>query len=102
MTAATRRVLAELFAVTLSETPYGGQARSYEALGTVWLAPGPMRARQRSGPNGQRRIEGRRAISAPDPRLTAGRVLAFEGANWRIVAVATVRTDIELDLERLS
>lgn len=102
MTAATRRVLAELFAVTLSETPYGGQARSYEALGSVWLAPGPMRARQRSGPDGQRRIEGRRTISAPDPRLTAERVLTFEGANWRIVAVAKVRADVELDLERLS
>ena len=33
---------------------------------------------------------------------TAGRVLEFEGASWRIVAVATVRTDVELDLERLS
>ena len=102
MTVGERRVLAELFAVTVADTPYGGQARTYDPLGTVWLAPGPLRARQRSGPDGQRRIEGRRAKAAPDPRLTAGRVLAFEGGHWRIAAVATVRTDVELDLERLA
>ena len=91
-----------LSSVTVAETPYGGQARSYEPLGTVWLDPGKVVGRQRNGPDGTRRIETRRATAGLDPRLNAGRVLEFDGVRWRIVAAALTPVDTDLELERLA
>jgi hypothetical protein len=102
VSAAARRVLAELHAVTVAETPYGGQAQSYELLGQVWLAPGKVGGRRRNGPDGQQRIETRRVTAGLDPRLNAGRVLEFEGVRWRIMAVSTGPADADLELERLT
>ncbi|MFW2342314.1 phage head-tail adapter protein [Brevundimonas sp.] len=102
MNAAARRVLAALYAVTVAETPYGGQARTYELLGQIWLNPGKVGARRRSGPDGQKRIETRRATAGPDPRLNSGRVLAVEGVRWRILAVSAGPAETELELERLT
>lgn len=102
MSAAERRVLAALYSVTVVETPYGGQARTYELLGQIWLAPGKVGGRRRNGPDGQQRIETRRVTAGLDPRLNAGRVLEVEGVRWRILAVATGPADTDLELERLA
>lgn len=102
MSAAERRVLAALYAVAVVETPYGGQARTWELLGEIWLNPGKVGGRRRSGPDGQQRIETRRVTAGLDPRLNAGRVLEFEGVRWRIVAVSTGPADTDLELERLA
>jgi hypothetical protein len=72
------RVLATLYAVCVSETPYGGQARTYELLGQIWLNPGKVGGRRRNGPDGQQRVETRRVTAGLDPRLNAGRVLEGE------------------------
>ncbi len=102
MNAAARRVLAALYAVTVAETPYGGQARTYELLGQIWLAPGKVGGRRRNGPDGQQRIETRRVTAGLDPRLDAGRVLEVEGVRWRILAVSAGPAETELELERLA
>jgi len=102
VSAAARRVLAALYAVTVAETPYGGQARTYELLGQIWLNPGKVGGRRRSGPDGQQRIETWRVTTGLDPRLNAGRVLEFEGVRWRILAVTTGPAETDLELERLA
>lgn len=102
MSAAGRRVLAALYAIAVVETPYGGQARTYELLGQIWLNPGKVGGRRRSGPDGLQRIETRRVTAGLDPRLNAGRVLEFEGVRWRIAALAAGRTETDMDLERLA
>ena len=101
MTAARRRVLAALYAVTVAETPYGGQARTYELLGQIWLNPGKVGGRRRGGPDGQQRIETQRVTAGLDPRLNAGRVLEFDGVRWRITGVAVGHADTDLELEQL-
>lgn len=100
MTAGRRRVLAQLQVVTEVETPYGGQARSREPLGAVWLAPERVTARRRDGAAGERRMEVRRATTLVDGRLVTGRVLEFEGALWRIASVRVGALETELELER--
>jgi hypothetical protein len=102
VSAAERRVLAALYAVCVSETPYGGQARTYELLGQIWLNPGKVGGRRRNGPDGQQRVETRRMTAGLDPRMNAGRVLEVEGVRWRILAVATGPADTDLELERLA
>ncbi|HAV51338.1 MAG TPA: hypothetical protein DCX75_15240, partial [Brevundimonas sp.] len=62
-------MLAALYAVTVTETPYGGQARTYELLGQIWLNPGKVGGRRRSGPDGQQRIETWRVTTGLAPRL---------------------------------
>ena len=102
MSVAARRVLAALYAVEVVETPYGGQARTWELLGQIWLKPGKVGGRRRSGPDGQQRIETRRVTAGLDPRLNAVRVLEFDGVRWRILAVATGPADTDIELERLA
>ena len=102
MSVAARRVLAALYAVEVVETPYGGQARTWELLGQIWLKPGKVGGRRRSGPDGQQRIETRRVTAGLDPRLNAGRVLEFDGVRWRILAVGTGPADTDIELERLA
>ena len=64
-----------------AETPYGGRAVSWEPLGWAWLKLGARRRRERSEPGGLRAVEVVTAETRSDPRLIAGRVLRFGGAD---------------------
>lgn len=94
------RVLAGLFEGLESQTPYGGRAVSWEPLGSAWLKLGPRRSREKSEAGGARVTERLTAESRADLRLTAGRVLRFSGADWRIRSVETVGGQAILNLER--
>ena len=97
------RVLAELLEATETETPFGGQAVSYETLGSVWLRLDARRRRERSEAGGLGVLETATAEVWTDPRLVEGRVIRFGGADWRIVQV-DVQADrpgrCDLQLER--
>lgn len=94
------KVLASLFEAVESRTPYGGVAVSYEAVGSAWLKLGARRRREKSEPGGLRAIEVVTAETRADPRLIAGRVLSFGGADWRIQTTETVGGRAILMLER--
>lgn len=95
------RLLAGLFEPVESETPAGGRAVSFEALGTVWLALGARRRRERTEAGTARVVEAATAQARADARLSPGRVLRFGGADWRIVAVEEPRPGrAQLSLER--
>ena len=94
------KILAGLFEAVEARTPYGGVAISYEPVGSAWLKLGARRRRERSEPGGVRVVEVVTAESRSDPRLIAGRVLRFGGADWRIQATETVGGRAILMLER--
>ncbi|MDP1914042.1 head-tail adaptor protein [Brevundimonas sp.] len=94
------RVMAGLFSGVESETPYGGQAVSWEPLGSAWLRLGARRRREKSEVGGVRAVETVTAEARSDARLTAGRVLRFGGGDWRIVSGETVGGRAILNLER--
>lgn len=97
------RMLAELLEAVEAETPFGGQAVSYAALGSVWLRLGGRRRRERSEAGGLGVVEVAAAETRTDPRLIEGRLIRFGGADWRIVQV-DVQADkpgrCDLQLER--
>ena len=100
MTARRRALLAQLFEVTEAETPYGGRSLMYEPLGYAWLKVGPVKRRGRAeagtdAATGTRDVEAR-----ADARLTIGRMLRFDGADWRIASGDTVDGRSLLQLER--
>ena len=95
-----RAVLAGLFEGVESETPYGGRAVSWEPLGSAWLKLGARRRRERTEPGGARAVEIVTAETRSDVRLEAGRVLRFDGGDWRIVSGETVGGRAILNLER--
>jgi hypothetical protein len=92
--------LAELFEVIEAQTPYGGRSLNYERIGSVWIRLGPVRRRSRSEAGEAETTETLTAEGRSDPRLTAGRLLRFSGADWRIVATETVGGRAILNLER--
>lgn len=94
------RVLAELFEGVESQTPYGGQAVSWEPLGSAWLKLGPRRLREKNEPGGARATELVTAEARADARLSAERVVRLGGADWRIRSVETVGGQAILNLER--
>ena len=94
------KILAGLFEAVEARTPYGGVAISYEPVGSAWLKLGARRRRERSEPGGVRIVEVVTAETRSDPRLIAGRVLRFGGADWRIQATETVGGRAILMLER--
>lgn len=96
------RILAGLFEGMESRTPYGGRAVSWEALGSAWLKTGPRRRREKSETGGARVTEVLTAEARADVRLTAGRILRFGGADWRIRLVETVGGQAIMNLERAS
>jgi len=96
------RVLAGLFEGLESQTPYGGEAVSWEPIGSAWLKPGPRRRREKNEPGGARVTEVMTAEARADSRLTSERVLRFGGADWRIRSVQTVGGQAILNLERMS
>lgn len=94
------KVLAGLFEGIETETPYGGRAVSWEALGSAWLKLGARRRRERREPGGLRAVEAVTAETRSDARLAAGRMLRFGGGDWRIVSGETVGGRAILNLER--
>lgn len=96
------RILAGLFQPVEAETPYGGRSVSFEATGSAWLKCGARRRTERSEGDQRRAVETMGAEARADARLSAGRVLRFGGADWRIVSVEDVRPGrAKLDLERV-
>ena len=81
------RKLAELLARVEGVTAQGGRAVSYEPLGFVWIAPGPVRRGLRTGGEGVAEVLSRTAECRVDARLTEGRLLRWDGADWRIALV---------------
>lgn len=81
------RVLAELLERIEAETPYGGLAVSYEALGPVWLRLERQQRRERTEAGLTSAVELAVAETRADPRLREGRVIRFGGADWLIAAV---------------
>lgn len=98
---AALKVLAALFDLTESETPYGGRAVSYEPLGWAWLKTGARRRREKSEPGGARTVETVTAETRSDARLIVGRMLRFGGGDWRITTGESVGGRAILGLERM-
>lgn len=96
MIAARLPLLAQLFEVVEAETPYGGRSLTYEPVGSAWLRLGQTRRRERNAAV----VETVSAEGRSDPRLIAGRVLRFGGADWRIISGETVGGRAILNLER--
>lgn len=96
------RRLAELLEPVEAETPMGGLAVSYEPLGFVWLSLQGRRLRTSVDPGAERTEEVARAEARVDPRLTVGRVLRLDGADWRVrlMAADEVGGRVRLELER--
>lgn len=100
MSAGRRALLAELFEAIEADTPYGGRSVTYDAVGWVWLKPGAVRQRQRSEAGMSATTETATAEARADSRLTAGRVLRFQGADWRIASSEAISGRTILNLER--
>ena len=81
------RKLAELLARVEGTTAQGGRAVSYEPLGFVWIAPGAVRRGMRTGGEGVAEALSLSAECRADARLTEGRLLRWDGADWRIALV---------------
>ncbi len=81
------RVLGQLLEPVVAETPYGGRAVSYEPLGSVWLRVEGRRRRERSEAGVASAVEVATAETRVDPRLNAGRVIRFGGADWAIAGI---------------
>ena len=95
------KVLAGLFAGIEAETPYGGRSVTWEPLGSAWLRLGARRRRETNEAGTFRAVETVTAETRADPRLTAGQMLRFGGADWRIVSDETVGGRAILNLERM-
>jgi hypothetical protein len=95
------KALAALFEAVESETPYGGRSVSFEPVGSAWLKLGARRRREVREAGGTRGVETVTAEARADARLTAGRVLRFSGADWRIASSETVGGRAILNLERM-
>ena len=100
MTGRRRALLAQLFDVTEAETPYGGRSASYEPMGYAWLKVGLVRRRARGEAGTEALAETLAAEARRDARLENGRMLRFDGADWRIVSGETVGGRALLNLER--
>ena len=81
------RLLAELLEPVEVETPYGGQAVSYDPLGSVWLRIDRRSRRERTEAGATSGIEIAAVETRVDPRLVEGRVIRFGGGDWTITAV---------------
>jgi hypothetical protein len=95
------RVVAGLFEMVETETPYGGRAVSHEPVGSAWLRCGARRRSERGEADQRRVVEIMAAEARADPRLAVGRMLRFGGADWDLVSVEPVRPGrAKLGLER--
>ncbi|RZJ42791.1 MAG: phage head-tail adapter protein [Brevundimonas sp.] len=92
--------MAQLFEVTEADTPYGGRSASYEPLGHAWLKVGLARRRARGEAGTEALAETLAAETRPDARLVSGRMLRFDGADWRVISGETIGGRALLNLER--
>lgn len=81
------KVVAGLHRPVEAETPYGGRVVSYEPMGSLWLALGARRRRQRTEAGVTQGVEILIATTRADPRLEPGMLVRFGGADWRIEGV---------------
>lgn len=81
------RKLAELLEGVEGVTAQGGRAVTYEPLGFVWIAPGLVKRGVRTGGEGVAEALTLTAECRADGRLTEGRLLRWDGADWRIALV---------------
>jgi hypothetical protein len=96
------KVVAGLFQPVEAETPYGGRAVSFEAVGSAWLKCGTRRRVERGEGDQRRTVETMQAEARADPRLAVGRTLRFGGADWTIRVIEDRRPGrVELALERM-
>ena len=85
---ASRRVLATLFAVAEASTPFGGQARSWTPLATLWVSLSPISTSLVANPNQPpQRREQVRAQARDMVIVVAGQRLSIGARHWRITAV---------------
>ena len=86
--AALRR-LASLSRATDSETAFGGRARSWDVVATLWVAITPGGARE-AGEAGSRPLLIQPASAEARDLAAAdrGQRLSVDGVDWRVVSVA--------------
>lgn len=82
------KILAELFRLVPSGTPFGGQAVSHAPLGLVWLAIARDGLRRGGEAGGQRRTQTLDIACRSDPRLEVGHMLRLSGGDWIIEGLA--------------
>lgn len=80
-------IVASLVRAVEAETPYGGRVVSYEPVGSLWLALGARRRRERTEAGVTRAVETLSATVRADPRLAEGLVVRFGGADWSVVGI---------------
>ena len=100
---AALKVLAELFRLVPTGTPFGGQAVSHEPLGLVWLAIDREKARRVREADGEGVAQAMEIVCRSDPRLEPDRMLRFSGGDWTVAAVSADparRGWMKLSLER--
>lgn len=81
------KIVASLARPVEAQTPYGGRVVSYEPMGTLWLALGARRRRERTDAGVTRGVETLSATVRADPRLAEGLIVRFGGADWGVVGV---------------
>lgn len=81
------KVVASLMRAVEAETPYGGRVVSYEPVGSLWLALGARRRRERTESGVTRGVETLSATVRSDPRLAERLVVRFGGADWSVVGI---------------
>lgn len=81
------KVVASLMRAVEAETPYGGRVVSYEPVGSLWLALGARRRRERTESGVTRGVETLSATVQSDPRLAERLVVRFGGADWSVVGI---------------
>ncbi len=85
------KVVASLMRPVEAQTPYGGRVVSYEPVGSLWLALGARRRRERTEGGVTRGVETLSATTRADPRLAEGAaeglIVRFGGADWGVVGV---------------
>jgi hypothetical protein len=85
---AARRVLATLFSVTEAQTAFGGQARSWTSLASLWVSLSPISSNLISNPNQPpQRREQVRAQARDMAVVAVGQRLSIGPRHWRITAV---------------
>ena len=98
------KVVASLVRPVTAQTPYGGQVVSYEPVGSLWLALGARRRRERTEAGVTRAVETLSATVRADPRLEEGLVARFGGADWAVVWIEAdpkAAGRVRLNLERM-
>ena len=85
---ASRRVLATLFAVAETQTAFGGQARSWSSLATLWVSLSPISTSLITSTNQRPQRREQVKAEARDMAVVAvGQRLSIGPRHWWITAV---------------